>query len=157
MDANAQVIGSPSRISGRALWATTMLCCGLPRSAVGGHCKRSWASTSGKLDGHHALERATTDGHEIALGGHDIRRGEPHDRVLAVHEVFGRPLCAVGAHVSCRGRPVCCVCLHVFVWVATRVLWAYVEARNCVRGRMWAPTYEGKTKPPPQRGEGCDG
>lgn len=112
MDAHAQVIESPSRISGQALWATTMLCRGLPRSVVDGHCKRSWASTSGKLDGHHALKRATTDGHEIALGGHDIRRGEPHDRALAVHEVFGCPRCAVGVHVTCRGRPVCCVGGH---------------------------------------------
>ena len=144
-------------------------CCAVdcPRNVVDGNCKRSWASTFGKLDGHHALERATTDGHEIVLGGHDIRRGEPHDRALAVHEVFGCPRCAVGVHVTCRGRPVCCVSLHVFVWVATNcvwagvgaheVLWAHMEARNFVRGRMWVPTYKGKTKPPPQRGEGCDG
>lgn len=115
MDAHAQVIESPSRISGQALWATTMLCRGLPRSVVDGHCKRSWASTSGKLDGHHALEWATTSGHEFVLGGHTIRRGEPRDRLLGIHEAFGCPYCVVGVQASHCGRTVCCVSLHVFV------------------------------------------
>ena len=165
--AHAQDNGGPSRISGRVLWASTMLRCGLPRSVVDDHSKPSWAPTSGNLDDHHALEWATTSGHEFVLGGHTIRSGEPRNRLLGIHEAFGRPRCVVGVQVSHCGRPVCCVSLHVFVWVATNcvwagvdaheVLWAHVEARNCVRGRMWAPTCKGKTNPPPQRGEGCDG
>ena len=141
LDAHTQDIGSPSRITGQALWVSTMLRCGLPRSVVGDHCKPSWASTSGKLDGHHALELATTSGHEVVLGGHAIRRGEPRNRALAVHEAFGRPRCAVGVQVSCRGRLVCCVSCHVIVCGC--IMGAHticVGWRGCPRescGRVW--------------------
>lgn len=113
--AYAQDNGGPSRISGRVLWTSTMLSCGLPRSFVDDHSKPFWASTSGNLDDHHALEWATTSGHEFVLGGHTIRRGEPRDRLLGIHEAFGYPYCVVGVQASHCGRPVCCVSLHVFV------------------------------------------
>lgn len=118
VDAHAQDNGSPSRISGCGLWASTMLRCGLSRSVVDDHSKPFWASTSGNLDDHHALEWATTSDHEFVLGGHTIRRGEPRDRLLGIHEAIGRPRCVVDVQASHCGRPVCCVSLHVFVCVA---------------------------------------
>ena len=87
--AYAQDNGGPSRISGRVLWTSTMLSCGLPRSFVDDHSKPFWASTSGNLDDHHALEWATTSGHEFVLGGHTIRRGEPRDRLWASTRLLG--------------------------------------------------------------------
>lgn len=93
--AHAQDNGGPSRISGRVLWASTMLRCGRPRSVVDDHSKPSWASTSGNLDDHHALEWATTSDHEFVLGGHIIRRGEPRYRLLGSHVMLWAFRCRI--------------------------------------------------------------
>lgn len=132
--AYAQDNGGPSRISGRVLWTSTMLSCGLPRSFVDDHSKPFWASTSGNLDDHHALEWATTSGHEFVLGGHTIRRGEPRDRLLGIHEAFGPILCCGRSGVALWSPSVLCEPPRVCVGGhELRVVWS-----GCARGLVGA-------------------
>lgn len=132
--AYAQDNGGPSRISGRVLWTSTMLSCGLPRSFVDDHSKPFWASTSGNLDDHHAL-----------VGNHQWPRvcvgWAYHTPWRATRQAFGHPrgfwvpiLCCGRSGVALWSPSVLCEPPRVCVGGhELRVVWS-----GCARGLVGA-------------------